>query len=331
MGFLRIFGGRDNGSDNTGSEGSVVNFELMTFMREAFGKDVVKLKHLVIKPYHIDFLLIDNDLLVTNGLSVYTMRGSASDCRYELAVRVPFKWKSISDSPKHTWITDLIKSIIDMALTAVKPIGSGYIHTFEKPFHYTTELNTVTLYNIAEKHLQTGINVNFMMVVPLYESELEDGYYKQESTDLKGLAWQRASLVRGNEFFDTLDNYYPYDDNDTQGLEDYFALRDEALPGWNPDVDAVGCRVSSGIVNSKVKIGYMYRAKPEDDFSGWYFLEVESGFMTDSDPLPLDYYADTDSDLFTVAFLFPEIRQYLKMMPGTAIELQETGNYALIQ
>ena len=34
MGFLRIFGGRDNGSDNTGSEGSVVNFELMTFMRE---------------------------------------------------------------------------------------------------------------------------------------------------------------------------------------------------------------------------------------------------------------------------------------------------------
>ena len=71
----------------------------------------------------------------------------------------------------------------------------------------------------------------------------------------------------------------------------------------------------------------MYRTRPDGDFSGWYFLEVESGFLTDGDDLPLDYYADSDSDLFTVAFLFPEIAQYLKSLPGTAYELTESGKY----
>ena len=169
------------------------------------------------------------------------------------------------------------------------------------------------------------------MVVPLYESELDDDYYLQESSDLKGLAWQQASLLRGNEYFETLDDYYPYDDTDTEAMSEYFAIRDQALPGWKVDTDAVGCRVSSGILNSKNKIGYMYRTRPDGDFSGWYFLEVESAFLTGSDDLPLDYYADTDSDLFTVAFLFPKIARYLKSLPGSAFELIENGEYVHVK
>ncbi len=330
MGFLRIFGG---GSDNdkAQNDGNVVNFELLTFMREAFGKDIKRMRQFAMPQYSIDFLLIDNDMLVTNGLSAYTIDSGRRENHYELAIRVPFKWDPGSSSLRHIWFVNLIKTLITQSIGGISPVYPGFLQTFDQPFHYTTELNSVTLYNIAEKHLQNGITVNFLMVVPLYESELDDGYYKQDSSDLKGLAWQQASLIRGNEYFDTLDNYYPYDDGDTEAMSDYFALRDETLPGWNPDTDAVGCRVSSSIVNSKTKIGYMYRARPEGDFSGWYFLEVESGFLTGDDDLPIDYYADSDSDLFTVAFLFPQIAPYLKSLPGSVYELQENGKYAHIK
>ena len=330
MGFLRIFGGGSD-DDKAQNDGNVVNFELLTFMREAFGKDIKRMRQFAMPQYSIDFLLIDNDMLVTNGLSAYTIDSGRRENHYELAIRVPFKWDPGSSSLRHIWFVNLIKTLITQSIGGISPIYPGFLQTFDQPFHYTTELNSVTLYNIAEKHLQNGTTVNFLMVVPLYESELDDGYYKQDSSDLKGLAWQQASLIRGNEYFDTLDNYYPYDDGDTEAMSDYFALRDETLPGWNPDTDAVGCRVSSSIVNSKTKIGYMYRARPEGDFSGWYFLEVESGFLTGDDDLPIDYYADSDSDLFTVAFLFPQIAPYLKSVPGSVYELQENGKYAHIK
>ena len=330
MGFLRIFGGGSD-DDKAQNDGNVVNFELLTFMREAFGKDIKRMRQFAMPQYSIDFLLIDNDMLVTNGLSAYTIDSGRRENHYELAIRVPFKWDPGSSSLRHIWFVNLIKTLINQSIGGISPIYPGFLQTFDQPFHYTTELNSVTLYNIAEKHLQNGTTVNFLMVVPLYESELDDGYYKQDSSDLKGLAWQQASLIRGNEYFDTLDNYYPYDDGDTEAMSDYFALRDETLPGWNPDTDAVGCRVSSSIVNSKTKIGYMYRARPEGDFSGWYFLEVESGFLTGDDDLPIDYYADSDSDLFTVAFLFPQIAPYLKSVPGSVYELQENGKYAHIK
>lgn len=330
MGFLRIFGGGSD-DDKAQNDGNVVNFELLTFMREAFGKDIKRMRQFAMPQYSIDFLLIDNDMLVTNGLSAYTIDSGRRENHYELAIRVPFKWDPGSSSLRHIWFVNLIKTLITQSIGGISPIYPGFLQTFAQPFHYTTELNSVTLYNIAEKHLQNGTTVNFLMVVPLYESELDDGYYKQDSSDLKGLAWQQASLIRGNEYFDTLDNYYPYDDGDTEAMSDYFALRDETLPGWNPDTDAVGCRVSSSIVNSKTKIGYMYRARPEGDFSGWYFLEVESGFLTGDDDLPIDYYADSDSDLFTVAFLFPQIAPYLKSLPGSVYELQENGKYAHIK
>ncbi|MBO4244299.1 MAG: DUF2185 domain-containing protein [Bacteroidales bacterium] len=330
MGFLRIFGGGSD-DDKAQNDGNVVNFELLTFMREAFGKDIKRMRQFAMPQYSIDFLLIDNDMLVTNGLSAYAIDSGRRENHYELAIRVPFKWDPGSSSLRHIWFVNLIKTLITQSIGGISPIYPGFLQTFDQPFHYTTELNSVTLYNIAEKHLQNGTTVNFLMVVPLYESELDDGYYKQDSSDLKGLAWQQASLIRGNEYFDTLDNYYPYDDGDTEAMSDYFALRDETLPGWNPDTDAVGCRVSSSIVNSKTKIGYMYRARPEGDFSGWYFLEVESGFLTGDDDLPIDYYADSDSDLFTVAFLFPQIAPYLKSLPGSVYELQENGKYAHIK
>ena len=330
MGFLRIFGGGRSSKAN-GNGGNVVNFELLTFMREAFGSNISRIDKIRIDEYSIDFLLIDNDILVTNGLSAYSMLSGGDSSNFELAIRVPFKWQPESDNTKHTWFVDIIQTIIRQAIGGVKPICDGFVQTFDKPFHYTSELNSVTLFKIAQKRLQSGVNITFLMVVPLFESELEDGYYKQESSDLKGLAWQQASLYRGNEYFDTLDNYYPYDDTDTEAMEDYCNIRDRALPGWDPETDAVGCRVSSGIVNSKNKIGYMYRARPEDDFSGWYFLEVESGFFYDEENMPLDFYADTDSDLFTVAFLFPDIAPYLKSLPGTAYELQENGKYANVK
>ncbi len=332
MGFLKLFGSGDDGSDkNIHKGGNVINFELLTFMREAFGKNIKRVKQFDMPQYSIDFLLIDNDMLVTNGLSAYTIYSGRKEKNYELAIRVPYKWDQGSNSQRHIWFVNLMQTIITQSIGGINAIYPGYVQTFDQPFHYTTELNSVTLYNIAEKHLQNGTTVNFLMVVPLYESELDDGYYKQDSSDLKGLAWQQASLIRCNEYFDTLDNYYPYNDSDTEAMSDYFALRDETLPGWNPDTDAVGCRVSSGIVNSKTKIGYMYRARPEGDFSGWYFLEVESGFLTGDDDLPIDFYADSDSDLFTVAFLFPQIVPYLKSLPGSVFELQENGKYAPIK
>lgn len=332
MGFLRIFsGGSSNNGNEVGNGGNVVNFELLTFMREAFGSNISRIDKLCIQEYKIDFLLIDNDMLITNGLSAYPMVSSDGDKNFELAIRIPFKWQPDSENTRHTWFVNLIKTIIHQAIGGVKPICNGFVQTFDKPFHYTSELNSVTLFKIAQKRLQSGINISFLMVVPLFESELEDGYYKQESSDLKGLAWQQASLYRGNEYFDTLDNYYPYDDADTEAMQEYFSIRDSALPGWDPERDAVQCRVSSGIINSKNKIAYMYRARPEGDFSGWYFLEVESGFFTDDDILPLDFYADSDSDLFTVAFLFPDIAPYLKSLPGTAYELQENGKYAHVK
>ena len=324
MGFLKIFGGS---GDNSQSDGYVYNLELVNFMREAFGRDIRRIKRFDMPQYSIEFLLIDNDLLVTSGLSAYTMANGTRETNFELTIRVPYQWNQDDSSSRHTWFVTIMQNIITQAISGLKPIRKGYLKVFDAPFHYSSDLNSVTLYNIAEKRLQNGTLVDFMMVVPLFESELDDDYYLQDSSDLKGLAWQQASLIRGNEYFDTLDNYYPYNDSDTEAMSDYFALRDQTLPGWNVDTDAVGCRVSSGIVNSKNKIGYMYRTRPDGDFSGWYFLEVESGFLTDGDDLPLDYYADSDSDLFTVAFLFPEIAQYLKSLPGTAYELTESGKY----
>lgn len=330
MGFLKIFSGGNVG-DESSLGGGVLNLELVNFMREAFGRDVKRVKRFDMAQYSIEFLLIDDDLLITCGLSSHKLATGNREQNFELAIRVPYRWDSNSNSLRHTWFVNLMQNIIIQAISGIYPIKNDYLQTFDHPFHYTSELNSVTLYNIAEKRLQNGTVVDFMMVVPLFQSELEDDYYKQESSDLKGLAWQQASLYRGNEYFDTLDNYYPYDDTDTEALEEYFSIRDGALPGWNPETDAVQCRVSSGIINSKNKIGYMYRARPEGDFSGWYFLEVESGFFTDEDILPLDFYADSDSDLFTVAFLFPEIAPYLKSLPGTAYELQENGKYAHVK
>lgn len=328
MGIFKLFGG---GSGNKRSDGHVFNIELINFMREAFGRNITRLRMFDMPQYAIEFMLIDNDMLVTSGLSSYPMHDGISDSRFELAIRVPYQWKRDSDSLRHTWFVKIVQDIIENALNGKKPIKLGYLHVFDHPFYYISDLNSVTLYNIAEKRLQNGTVVDFMMVVPLYESELDDDYYLQESSDLKGLAWQQASLLRGNEYFETLDDYYPYDDSDTEAMSEYFSIRDQALPGWNPDTDAIGCRVSSGILNSKNKIGYMYRARPEGDFSGWYFLEVESAFLTGSEDLPLDYYADSDSDLFTVAFLFPKIARHLKSLPGSAYELSENGEYVHVK
>ena len=328
MGIFKLFGG-NNGKSR--SDGHVFNIELINFMREAFGRNITRLRMFDMPQYAIEFMLIDNDLLVTSGLSSYAMHDGMSELHFELAIRVPYQWKRDSDSLRHTWFVKIIQSIIENAISGAKPIKFGYLHVFESPFYYISDLNSVTLYNISEKRLQNGTIVDFMMVVPLYESELDDDYYLQESSDLKGLAWQQASLLRGNEYFETLDDYYPYDDTDTEAMSEYFAIRDQALPGWKVDTDAVGCRVSSGILNSKNKIGYMYRTRPDGDFSGWYFLEVESAFLTGSDDLPLDYYADTDSDLFTVAFLFPKIARYLKSLPGSAFELIENGEYVHVK
>lgn len=313
---------KNNGEDSEG--GSVMNFELLSFMREAFGKSIQRLSALSMGDYHVDFMLIDNDLLVTSGLSNYENRYGKF---FELAIRVPYKWEQNNESVQHRWFVNIMQSIITEVVTGKEFIDDGFLKVYDRPFYYITELNSITLFKIASKTLQGGKTVTFLMVVPLYESELDDDYYKLDSSDLKGLAWQRASLTRANEYFETLDDYYPYD-SDTQAMEDYLAIRDETLPGWNVDREPVGCRVSSNIVNSKNRIGYMYRSKPDGDFSGWYFLEVDSDFLYGNpDDLPIDFFAEMDSDLFTVAFLHPEIAKLLRALPGSVYVLQENGLY----
>ena len=194
MGFLRIFGG--NG-DNSQNDGVVYNIELVNFMREAFGREIRRIKRFDMPQYSIEFLLIDNDLLVTNGLSAYTMANGTRETNFELTIRVPFEWDQDDSSSRHTWFVTIMQSIITQAISGLKPIKKGYLKVFDAPFHYASDLNSVTLYNIAEKRLQNGTLVDFMMVVPLFESELDDDYYIQDSSDLKGLAWQQASLFRG--------------------------------------------------------------------------------------------------------------------------------------
>lgn len=318
MGFFSIIKNTDNGGD-------IVNLELLEFIRSAFGKNIKKLPEISMSDFKINFLFVDNDLLITDGLSNYGVgeRGKF----FELMIRVPFKWQINDNSKRNRWIVEIMQDIVNEIVSNKISVDNNYVKIYNQPFYYTTELNCVTLYKTAEKTLQSGKTVNFMMLVPLYESELDDDYYKMESSDLKGLAWQRASLTRANEYFETLDDYYPYD-NDTQAMEDYLALRDETLPGWNPDKNAVGCRVSSNVVNSKNRIGYLYRAKPDGDFSGWYFVEVESDFLNGNDgDFPIDFFAEMDSDLFTVAFLHPEIVRFLNAVPGSAFILCENGLY----
>ena len=70
------------------------------------------------------------------------------------------------------------------------------------------------------------------------------------------------------------------------------------------------------------------RAEPEGDFSGWYFLDYESEFVKGtSDNLPLDFYANLDSDLYTIAFQHPEIVYMLHKRPGKAYMLTEKDTY----
>ncbi|MBR4325568.1 MAG: DUF2185 domain-containing protein [Bacteroidales bacterium] len=318
---MGLFGSRNN--DRIG----VKNLELRSFTGEVFGGKLASLPQFAIDDKGIDFLLADGDVLVTQGLSNYDMRTFGPSKYYELAVRVPFNWDYSSSDQHEMWIVDMLHSIIKGALNGEQTISEKYLKIFDQPFHYTSYLNSVALCRIAGKKLATGKEVSFMMAVPLYESELVDNHYLEPSFDLKGLAWQRASLARGNEYFETLDDYYPYEcTTDTQAMEEYEAVKHETLPNWNSD--QIGCRVSSGVLDYNNKVGYMYRAEPEGDFSGWYFIESESEFAKGtSDNLPLDFYANLDSDLYTMAFQHPEIVEMLHKRPGKAYMLAENGRY----
>ncbi len=318
---MGLFGSKNN--DRIG----VKNLELRNFICEVFGRKIASLPQFALEDKGIDFLLVDGDVLVTEGLSNYDMGIFGPRKNYELAIRVPFNWNYSSADSHETWIVELLKAIVYDAIDGARHISEKYLKVFENPFHYTSYLNSVTLCRVAGKTLANGRDVSFMMAVPLYESELVDNHYLEPSFDLKGLAWQRASLARGNEYFETLDDYYPYEcSDDVQALEEYEVIKIDALPGWDSDV--IGCRVSTGVLDYNNKVGYMYRATPEDDFSGWYFLESESEFVRGtSDGLPLDFYANLDSDLYTIAFQHPEIVPMLHKRPGKAYILTENDTY----
>lgn len=318
---MGLFGSKIN--DRIG----VKNFELRNFTSEIFGGKLASLPQFAMDDKGIDFLLADGDILVTQGLSNYNMNTFGPRKNYELAIRVPFNWNYSSSDKHEMWIVELMQSIIQGAIDGEKPISEKYLKVYDEPFHYTSYMNSVTLCRIACKKLTNGTEVNFMMVVPLYESELVDNHYLESSFDIKGLAWQRASLARGNEYYETLDDYYPYEcTTDAQAMEEYEAVKRDALPNWNSD--QIVCRVSSGVLDYNNKIGYMYRAEPEGDFSGWYFIESESEFAKGtSDGLPLDFYANLDSDLYTMAFQHPEIVPMLHKRPGKAYMLVENGTY----
>ncbi|MFN8259189.1 MAG: DUF2185 domain-containing protein [Bacteroidales bacterium] len=80
--------------------------------------------------------------------------------------------------------------------------------------------------------------------------------------------------------------------------------------------------VSAKIFRDGMKVGYMYREKPEEDEdSGWHFL---SGTEDD------DYVDDPDNSKYfgvnTVANFDPAIIPYLKNKTGTELERVEGGD-----
>lgn len=305
----------------------VKNLELRNFVGDVFGHRIATLPQFAIADKGIDFILADGDVLLTQGLSNYDMKTLGTHKNYELAIRVPYNWNYSLNDSHEMWIVEMMHAIVNDAVDGKHPISDKYLKIFDKPFHYTTYLNSATLCRVADKQLANGKNVGFMMVVPLYESEIVDNHYLEPSFDIKGLAWQRAFLSRANEYFETLDDYYPYEcEMDTQAMEEYVGVKKETLPDW--DSDCIGCRVSSGVLDCNNKVGYMYRATPEGDFSGWYFLESESEFVRGvSDGLPLDFYANLDSDLYTIAFQHPEIVKMLHKKPGKAYILTENDTF----
>ena len=319
---MGLFGSK--GNENIG----IKSLGIRSFIGEVFGRKIAALPEFAMEEQQVEFLLVDNDVLVTQGFSNYNMKHFGQQKYYELAIRVPYNWDYSSSSNKHeTWIVELLQAIVKEAIDGNRPVSENYLKVFDKPFHYSSYLNSVTLCHVANKIVGNGKEINFMMVVPLYESELVDNHYLEPSFDIKGLAWQRACLARGNEYFETLDDYYPYEcTTDTQAMEDYEAAKRDALPDW--DDDRIGCRVSTGVLDYNNKIAYMYRADPEGDFTGWYFLEYESEFVKGtSDNLPLDFYANLDSDLYTIAFQHPEILPMLHRRPGKAYMLTENDTY----
>ncbi|MBQ2097260.1 MAG: suppressor of fused domain protein, partial [Bacteroidales bacterium] len=259
---MGLFGSK--GNENIG----VKSLGIRSFIGEVFGRKIAALPDFAMEEQQVDFLLVDNDVLVTQGFSNYNMKHFGPQKYYELAIRVPFNWDYASSDKHETWIVELLQTIVKEAIEGNRPVSDNYLKVFDKPFHYSSYLNSVTLCHVANKIVGNGKEINFMMVVPLYESELVDNHYLEPSFDLKGLAWQRACLARGNEYFETLDDFYPYECTmDAQAMEEYEAVKRETLPDWNDD--RIGCRVSSGVLDYNNKVAYMYRAEPEGDFSGW--------------------------------------------------------------
>ena len=116
---MGLFGSK--GNENIG----VKSLGIRSFIGEVFGRKIAALPQFAMEEKQVEFLLVDNDVLVTQGFSNYNMKHFGPQKYYELAIRVPFNWDYASSDKHETWIVELLQTIVKEAIEGNRPVSDN--------------------------------------------------------------------------------------------------------------------------------------------------------------------------------------------------------------
>ncbi len=150
------------------------------------GKFDTVLHEIVSPDLHIDVIPVppsaerDYYTLVTMGMSGYRMPvpdGFGKMNRAELAIRLPKDWDVNSSEEKYYWPVRLLKMLARMPYLEKSWLGLYHDVDFGRPLTAGTELCAVILDvfddDIEPLKLESGDEVIFFNVIPIYRSEME--------------------------------------------------------------------------------------------------------------------------------------------------------------
>ena len=307
---------------------TVENYIVQTFgeydfvFHEVFSPDI-----------HVDIAIINPTrarpfyTLVTIGMGAHRMNVPSHLAdrkleRAEMLICLPSNWDIQNDDEKWYWPMRWLKVMARLPITNDTWLGWGHTVPHEKPFAANTDLSAMMLINPGlffmdreqiPCRLPDGDEVRFYQMVPLFEDELN---YKQthDADKLIALLDEDAIIVDVNRKSVCT----------SSDQKDWKIKRENlkhVLKNWKgPE----GCLATDRIMVDGIRIGYMYREKPDPDMpdSGWRFTagDESSDYMMDPDKAGI-------YSLNTVCNYDPDIIPLLNAPYGTAYYRDETGQF----
>lgn len=265
--------------------------------------------------------------LVTIGLGAYRgeeERADGKECphRVELAAYIPVLEALKDDIAIHRWVARIMRQFAEMIQFESSWFGCGHTISYGDSLDESVGYNGVLLgpaylsNNELKCVLPCGEEVEFLLMIPLYEEEM---LFKIENGFLQ--LFERLDDMLGDmSEFIVPERLNTCADDSQKKLALPRSAMEDILDWDGPD----GCYATDRITVDNRRIGIMYREPPESRFdSGWRFLAGDEDEEYMSNIENMDIFR-----LNTICNYDPDIIEYLDSPTGSAFYRNRNGDFS---